>query len=233
MKHGHICLNCKPTIDLYVQDHLSLVEVGAVIGVSSTAVRAILIVHDVALRRRGAKRGIRVLWADDAVRAHQSGDILRIIAVRHKVSLERVRQVLRMKGVKTDRRKTHACSDTCRVVFEAPKPLMIPTLARQTGFSTESLRNKAIKHGLQTMSHAETVKHRCGEICHIVPKAFEAGDSIKQAFLKAGTPHSGSYGQRYRILHPEWPWPGPKWWLRNKHSMSATTEMTADHGDAQ
>lgn len=213
----HRCRDCEFMITLY-REGWSLVDVGAQVGVSGGSVSNVLQQHDVARRRRGHPRGLKTLWAEEAIRTHQAGDTLRLIAARLNVSFERVRQVLRARGISTNRRKAHACNDACRIVLAASVPLAIPDLARQTGISIAVLRNKAERHGLRIRSVAEgpRMRHICGDACRVVPEALRAGQSIQQAFLHANKKNANSTAQRYRILHPEWPWPRPEWWLRQK-----------------
>jgi hypothetical protein len=134
------------------------------------------------------------------------------IASRVGVSRERVRQVAQRLGLAAHpRRRHHRCGDVCTIIQAAAVPIRIRPLARQTGFSEKRLRDAMRAHQIASAGRRT---HICTDRCTRFRRALKTAPSIAAARRKMGIPIS--WTNRMQIVHREWPWPDPRWWLRSK-----------------
>lgn len=212
---AHRCdSDCAVIQRLYVEERLSLVDVGSRMGLSGGGVRHRLVVHNIPRRKPGVLPGPK--WVDEACTMWKSERSLHDIGVVVGVTRERVRQVLRQRGISTARQHRHCCTQACQVVLAVLPPIALPKLSREVGITLGRLRWAAQCHAVTTADRTtmEKLRHVCGPYCKIVPKALAAGLSLRRAWAKVGIRQAGGCTQRYKVYHPDWPWPRPEWWLR-------------------
>jgi hypothetical protein len=133
------------------------------------------------------------------------------IASRVGVTRERVRQVAQRLGLAArPRRRHHRCRDVCAIIQAAAAPIRTRPLARQTGISENRLRRAMRAHQIASAGHT----HVCTDRCARFRLALKTAPSIAAACRRTGIPRA--WTNRIQIMHPDWPWPDPRWWLRPK-----------------
>lgn len=207
----HTCRYCSAVINRY-ESGLSVVETSAAVGISAHSVYMMLLRHGVALRHRAEQgRYRRITWGDEAERRYRAGATLRKLSAAFGVSSERVRQVLRERGVtKSDRPHPHRCDAICDAILAAAPPVNINETARRLGCGSETVVKRARHHGVPYGARRKVYmsgrrRHVCDDRC----ERF-------RALLAAGTPRThigallGLKSTHTSVIfpanHPEWPW---------------------------
>lgn len=207
----HVCRYCPAIINRY-ESGLSTLDVAAAVGLSDGMVRYYLKLHGVTLRDpRVTGRYHRAPWADEAERRYRAGETLRELSKAFGVSFERVRQILRQRGVPTrPRPRGHRCDDICAAILAATPPVNTNEIARQCGCGGDTAVTRARYHGVPYGAGRHFYingrrRHGCDDRC----EQF-------RALLAAGTPRThiarllGLTPSHVSVIfpanHPEWPW---------------------------